>query len=108
MLLLPVAFLRDHGIHLSVAAEISRLYQAHPDVLPFATEWNRFAVLLVNLLAGYRRVEGEDSSSDAFERDTAEVSRMLPLVWGRSEDTDGIQECLKAFYIIISTEGIEL
>ncbi len=108
------AFLREQGIHLPVASAISALYQSHPEVLPPSSEWSRLAVLVVKLLAGYRlpqQVEGEaneeqeEAAKEEFFRETAEVSKMLPLVWGRSDDTDGVEECLKAFYVIISTEG---
>jgi len=57
-----LGFLRDQGIHLAVAAEVSRLYQSHPEVLPNASEWTKLAVLLVNLLAGYRLPQEEGES----------------------------------------------
>ncbi len=104
-------FLKEHGIHLQVAAAISTLYQNHPEVLPSASEWPKLALLVVKLLAGYRHPnsksseEVDEEEEDAFVRDTGKVSLMLPLVWGRSDDKDGVEGCLKAFYAIISTDG---
>lgn len=54
-------------------------------------------------MSGFRPPENEQDA-ETFSQMTEEVSQMLPLVWGRSEAVDGIQECLKAFYVIISTE----
>lgn len=99
-----VACLKDHGVHLHVAREIARVYQKHPCVLPNPTEWSRFSVLVVTLLAGYQ-VHAIKSDQMNFFEATEEVSQMLPLIWGRSAATEGIQECLKAFYSIISSEG---
>lgn len=98
------ACLKDHGVHLHVAREIARVYQKHPCVLPNPTEWSRFSVLVVTLLAGYQ-VHAIKSDQMNFFEATEEVSQMLPLIWGRSAATEGIQECLKAFYSIISSEG---
>ena len=102
-----LAFLRDHGVHLPVAAAISQLYQTHPQLLPHSSEWPRLAVLVVRLLAGYRmpdRLQAQPEQMGQFFMEVAEVSRILPLVWGRSHATDGVEECLKAFYVTISTE----
>eukprot|EP00094_Tigriopus_californicus_P007715 TCALIF_07430-PA protein Name:"Similar to USP35 Ubiquitin carboxyl-terminal hydrolase 35 (Homo sapiens)" AED:0.04 eAED:0.04 QI:47/1/0.90/1/1/1/11/0/1115 len=98
------ACLKEHGVHLPVTREIARVYQNHPCVLPNPTEWSRFSVLIVTLLAGYQIHAVKSDQMNFFEA-TDEVSQMLPLIWGRSAATDGIQECLKAFYSIISSEG---
>ena len=103
LLSLLSAFLQKHGIHLEAASAVSSLYQTHPDTLPPPHEWHRLAVHTVNLLAGYKR-PADDARVQDFASSCANVSRMLPLVWGRSEATDGIQQALKAFYAIISTE----
>ncbi len=93
-----------------MAAAISGVYQSHPEVLPNQSEWPKLAVLVVKLLAGYRLDTSsvEDgaiaTATETFFSEAQEVSMMLPLVWGRSEATDGVEECLKAFYVIISTE----
>jgi len=97
-----LSFLRD-SFSLGVAAEVSRLYQRHPDVLPNPCEWSRLAVLIVKLLASFRLPQ-EDSLKAAFCSETAEISKILPLVWSRSEARDSLDECLKAFYCIVSTE----
>ena len=104
------AYLRDNGIYLPVTVEISRLYRAHPNVLPHPNDWTKLAVLVVNLLSGFRSNANSSNGNknddeQQFASDTEEISQILPLIWGRSETVDGIQECLKAFYVIISTEG---
>ena len=92
-----------------MSSAISCLYQSHPEVLPQPAEWNSLAVLVVKLLAGFRMAnkEGRDEEEEEkeFFRETDEVSKILPLIWGQSDATDGVDDCLKAFYIIISTEG---
>lgn len=50
-----VHFLRDHGIHLDVAASIGHLYSSQSSsILPAPTEWQKVTSLVVKLLAGYR------------------------------------------------------
>ncbi len=96
-----------------MAAEVSRLYQRHPDVLPNSSDWTNLSMFVVLALSGYRPPDcSEDADAEAiaearetFFRDTEEVSKIFPLLWSQTEATDGIQECLKAFYSIISTEG---
>ena len=98
------AFLADHGVQLSVAVAVSRLYSEHPEVLPHRDKWTEFTLLVVKLMAGYGTPASGPGDREAFGADAQEVSRMLPLIWGRSVDTQGVQECLTAFYAIITTE----
>ena len=119
-LLFLSGFFRDHAIHLPLASQLSLLYQKYPEALPAQTAWTEFTLLVVNLLSGYRfsgstaaaaastaggGAGGGVRTLDAFVEHSKEVSKLLPLIWGRSPATEGVQECLKAFYVIISTEG---
>ena len=94
-------FLNAHGVQLPVAVAISNLYSAHPEVLPHPDKWPEFQVLVIKLLAGFRM---PPSSEDTFLAAVNQVSKMLPLLWGRTADSDGIQRCLEAFYAIITAE----
>ena len=77
------AFLADQGVQLEVAVAVSRLYSAHPEVLPHKEKWTEFTLLVVKLMAGYSSgVTAEDR--ERFASDSEEVSKMLPLIWGRS------------------------
>ena len=78
------AFLADHGVQLSVAVAVSRLYSAHPEVLPHKDKWTEFTLLVVKLMAGYSSGVETSEERERFAADTEEVSRMLPLIWGRS------------------------
>jgi hypothetical protein len=101
------AYLTDHGVQLPVAVAIARLYTTHPEVLPHREKWTEFTVLVVKLMAGYRMQTETAEARKTFSAAADEVGKMLPLVWGRSTDTEGVQECLKTFYDIISTESGE-
>ena len=83
------AFLADHGVQLEVAVAVSRLYSAHPEVLPHKEKWTEFTLLVVKLMAGYSSgVTAEDR--ERFAADSEEVSKMLPLIWGRSVTDDAV------------------
>ena len=81
------AFLADHGVQLSVAVAVSRLYSAHPEVLPHKDKWTEFTLLVVKLMAGYGNNVATVEDRERFAADAEEVSRMLPLIWGRSVNT---------------------
>lgn len=85
-----------------MAVEVSKVYLNHPALLPPEQDWTKFCLVVIHLLAGFRRFSHEPEVKRAFWTKTEHVSRMLPLVWGRSESVNGVQECLKAFYVIIS------
>ena len=97
-------FLRDHGVHLSVAAALGSLYKSHPDLLPVSFEArNRMASSVVRYLAGYRTPPVID---DVFLENSEKFSQILPLIWEQNEDRgDGINDCLRIYYTIISTGG---
>lgn len=105
-LLANAVHLRDHGVHLPVAVAVSRLYRDHADVLPNRNGWIEFTLLVVRLMAGFRVNSGETAPAAAqFSADANQVSGMLTLIWGQTTDTEVMQKCLHAFYVIISTEG---
>ena len=46
------------------------------------------------------------STIDPSFVDTADnISKVLPLIWGQSTNTQSISECLNTFYDIISISG---
>ena len=78
------AFLADHGVQLGVAVAVSRLYSAHPEVLPHKDKWTEFTLLVVKLMAGYSLNSATTTEDrERFAADAEEVSKMLPLIWGR-------------------------
>ena len=84
-----------------MCSAISTLYQSHPHVLPAKPEWTKFCTFVISCMASFR--QGNPPVGNFFSQ-TDNISKIFPLVWGQSESPDGIQECLKAFYSIISSE----
>lgn len=83
-----------------MCSAISSLYQSHPHVLPPKPEWTKFCIHIITFMAGFRHADPPGN----FFSQTENISKVFPLIWGQSESRDGIQECLKAFYSIISSE----
>ena len=47
-----------------------------------------------------------DTTIDSLFIETADnISKVLPLIWGQSTNTQSISECLNTFYDIISISG---
>ena len=90
-------FLREHGIRVEVASQVSLLYSNHPEVLPNPAEWAPLANLTINLLSSYKLQEVQNAK---------QVAEILPQIWGRPECApEVVADSLKAFYALVSCES---
>ena len=97
------SFFKNYGVCIKVAANLSKLYRAHPYLLPSSNECHVWSREVITFLSGYRR---PNPMTKDFLNDAEEVSRLLPLLWDHSYSRDEtIQDGLRNFYALISVRG---
>ena len=94
------------GVHLNVAANMSKLYTAHSFLLPSPAECHSLSRYVVRLLAGFPT---PDPVTKQFLSQADELSKVLPLLWDNCPSKDEtIQDCLRSFYTTIAFAGNNL
>ena len=95
----------DPGTDGVIAASVAHLYATHQEVLPNKTDHGRLTKAVIDLLARFRPPESETLSVDFMAKSDV-ISKILTLVWGRTDEIDSVRDCLRHFYETISSNGM--